>query len=367
MMKLPLIILIYSLVFIGLANKLYGGVTVSSTAVGNWTTNAIWSPSTAPGVMNGGDDVTINSRKVTLNSNLTIPANTTLTVNGCDTLIINGDADFRNGSYLTVKACAVLIINGNVINRNNSNTIKIDGKIIISGSFTGGNGSALIGAGVMTIAGPVTLTGGTVFGSAVSCTVNCSSSAASPLPIELIDFSATCITNGVQLNWATASELNNDYFLIERSDNGIAWEQVAKVKGLTNSVITTEYVQVDYVSFDKLIYYRMTQVDVGGKATIFKIIDVNCGENSIKDQMILFPNPASSEVNLVFSVKNNSSNNKILLVNITGQIIFENTIDLTKGVNSFAFPIDLPNGSYTVLFTSDKLIIPAQKLMIVKP
>ena len=188
----------------------------------------------------------------------------------------------------------------------------------------------------------------------------------SPLPIQLIDFSATCIPNGVALNWATATEFNNDYFLIERSNNGIIWEQVAKAKGLTNSVITTKYAQVDYVSYDKLIYYRMTQVDVGGKSTIFKIIDVNCGGNSTKDQMILFPNPASSEVNMVFKVKNNLGNHKISLVNITGQIIFENTIDLTNGTNSFAFPIDVPAGSYTVLFTSDKMVIPAQKLMVIK-
>ena len=233
-------------------------------------------------------------------------------------------------------------------------------KVFTGGSITGPSASnqIKIGPGGADWSGP-----GTLIGPANVTTTG----TVSALPIELTDFSATCIPEGVQLTWATATELNNDYFLIERSVNGVSWEQVAKIKGLTNNVITTKYAIIDNGANNNLIYYRMTQVDIGGASTVFKIIDVNCGGNNTKDKMILFPNPASSEINAVFNVKNSSSNNKISLVNTMGQVIFENTVDLVKGVNSFAFPLDIQAGSYAVSLTSNEIVIPAQKLMIEKP
>ena len=258
------------------------------------------------------------------------------------TLQVQGALNFPGaGDHLDMASGSVIKVftGGSITGPSNSNQIKI------------GSGSA-DWSGPGTLSGPANVT---------------TSGTVTALPIELIDFTATCTSDGTELNWATATELNNAYFLIERSDNGINWELVAKVKGLTNSVITTKYAIIDNGANSKLIYYRMTQVDIGGVSTVFKIIDVNCGDNRIKDKLILFPNPASSEINAVFNVKNNSSNSKISLVNTMGQVVFENTVDLVKGVNSFAFPLDIQAGSYTVLLTSNEIVIPAQKLMIVNP
>jgi hypothetical protein len=66
------------------------------------------------------------------------------------------------------------------------------------------------------------------------------------------------------------------------------------------------------------------------------------------------------------NVTNSSKNTTITLVNNASQLIFETKVDLIKGVNSFAFPFDIPSGAYTVLFTSNNVVIPAQKLMVIK-
>lgn len=188
-----------------------------------------------------------------------------------------------------------------------------------------------------------------------------------PLPIELLEFTGACLTEGVQLNWSTASEINNDYFLIEKSRDGYQWEQVAKVRGLANSSIITKYVHIDYTSQNGLVYYRLSQVDINGTKKIFKAIDVYCNDNNIKDQMILYPNPSSTELNIILNVNKSSNNTSINLVDNTGRLVFESGIDLIKGVNSFTFPINTPPGSYTILFSSDNIVIPSQKLMIIKP
>jgi hypothetical protein len=65
------------------------------------------------------------------------------------------------------------------------------------------------------------------------------------LPVELTEFSGTCVPKGVQLNWATATELNNDYFLIEKSTDGYNWATIDKVKGSMNSITATKYVSID--------------------------------------------------------------------------------------------------------------------------
>ncbi len=365
--KLYLILLFF--VFFNL-NKLEAATVYTSTVSGNWTVGANWING-APASPTSASNTTMNigaTLPMTLTANYTLGSNAVLNIPANATLTIIGNVTFNNGSVLNVAAGGYLIIIGNVTNNNNSNDIKIDGTISITGNFNGGNGSEIIGTGAMAISGSVTTTGtGVVFGSAIDCTVNCSSSAASPLPIELIDFSGTCLTNGVQLKWSTATELNNDYFLIEKSLNGIDWKLPAKIGGSGTSNSMHTYIYTDNsINSNELIYYRLSQVDFDGKKTVFKMIDVNCNNNSVPDQMIFYPNPASTELNIHFDVNEPSANSIIRLVNNMGQTIMETKVDLYKGVNSFVFPVDFEPGTYTILFSSDNIIVPSQKLAVIR-
>lgn len=112
------------------------------------------------------------------------------------------------------------------------------------------------------------------------------------LPISLVFFEATTLENSVKLKWETASEINNDFFTIEKSKNGIDWLIVGKVKGAGNSSTHLSYATFDESPFQGLSYYRLKQTDYDGKYTYSKVVVVNRGaaDNSI----VVYPNPVAN-------------------------------------------------------------------------
>ncbi len=199
---------------------------------------------------------------------------------------------------------------------------------------------------------------GTVTGPSVA------TSTSGALPVELIEFTATCLTNGVELNWSTATEKDNAYFILEKSENGIDWQLVSKISGNGTSTSVNKYIHFDYGTNGELLYYRLSQVDKDDTKEIFKAIDVTC--KNVKDQIVLYPNPSSSEVNILLDVTTSSNNNYIRILNSFGQIVLETKVDVIKGVNTFVLPLDITSGTYNVMFSSDNIVLPSQKLLITK-
>lgn len=89
----------------------------------------------------------------------------------------------------------------------------------------------------------------------------------SPLPIKLIDFTAESVAGKVKLNWATATEINNELFSIERSTDGINWNVIKSVKGAGNSSEFINYGTHDESPYTGIAYYRLKQTDHDGKFT----------------------------------------------------------------------------------------------------
>lgn len=104
------------------------------------------------------------------------------------------------------------------------------------------------------------------------------------LPITLMSFTAQKVENSNLLEWITASEINNDYFLLERSIDGIIWRTINKSSGAGNSNTLINYSFSDYDFENTINYYRLSQVDYDGASETFDIIDVN---NNIKSKKIL--------------------------------------------------------------------------------
>jgi hypothetical protein len=103
------------------------------------------------------------------------------------------------------------------------------------------------------------------------------------LPIELISFSGENVSDYNLLNWSTASENSNDYFIIERSEDGINWEVIAKPNGAGNSTSKIDYTYRDYDFNSKINYYKLSQVDYDGKNETFNIISINNSTKEIKN------------------------------------------------------------------------------------
>ena len=111
-----------------------------------------------------------------------------------------------------------------------------------------------------------------------------STSATNVLPIELVSFSGEKKDNRNILNWTTASEINNAYFTIEKSYNGIDFEWVGTQEGSSPSTQIRNYSLTDYNILETLNYYRLKQTDFDGKFEYSKTISLdNRVDNSFKE------------------------------------------------------------------------------------
>lgn len=155
----------------------------------------------------------------------------------------------------------------------------IGGGIISGATSLGGNVYAF--TGVTNIANNVRFTLGSI------------NTAQTPLPIELIDFSAKQVDNKyVQFDWQTSSETNNDYFTIERSENGQEWIEIKDIQGAGNSSSLLRYSTVDSKPVSGISYYRLKQTDFDGQFEYSEIRSVEIKNREIH----LYPNPTERQM-----------------------------------------------------------------------
>lgn len=123
-------------------------------------------------------------------------------------------------------------------------------------------------------------------------------SGTSPLPVELTYFNAQWLEKGrsATLQWETASETDNSHFEIERSFDGVSFENIGRVEGQGNTITTTSYTFMDgrLEESPKLtVYYRLKQVDFNGEYAYSGVHALHVEGESISN-VRLFPNPVNS-------------------------------------------------------------------------
>ena len=170
------------------------------------------------------------------------------------------------------------------------------------------------------------------------------------LPVELISFTATPVDNSyIRLNWATASELDNSGFDIERSVNGIDFEKIGFVEGHGTTSSQNNYQYHDQNADPNTIYYyRLKQIDVDGKFTFSKIVSAMLkGQHGfIMDN--LKPNPASNMVT-VNTVATEAQDATVSLVDMLGRVLIEQSWQMGPGLNGTQLDVSkLAPGTYTV-------------------
>lgn len=113
-----------------------------------------------------------------------------------------------------------------------------------------------------------------------------------PLPITLVSLKARQIGNRVSLDWITASEINNDYFEIEKSIDGTKFFAIDKVEGAINSTETRTYTFSDTEINQGMFFYRLKQVDLDKQFTYSPIVSVRVGEVVTSNiSFSVYPNP----------------------------------------------------------------------------
>lgn len=142
------------------------------------------------------------------------------------------------------------------------------------------------------------------------------------LPIELLDFTVELNNKTVKISWVTATELNNDFFTIERSVDGSSFESIKTMSGAGNSLSTISYSSSDENPFAGTTYYRLKQTDFDGNYSYSKIESVYLNES---DEIEIYPNP--TENGLVKIKTDDVKIFEIKLADSLGQIIYETKLN----------------------------------------
>lgn len=145
----------------------------------------------------------------------------------------------------------------------------------------------------------------------------------SVLPITLISFEGTCLDDEKEFTWETASEHNNDYFTLERSENGLDFEKVQVVSGAGNSEETNAY-KVSITDSETTAYYRLTQTDYDGTSRTWDAISLNCTSDEM--DFSLFPNPANDELFLEFN-ESLEGPHTILIYDLLGRLVRNESVN----------------------------------------
>jgi hypothetical protein len=160
------------------------------------------------------------------------------------------------------------------------------------------------------------------------------------------------------LTWSTASENNNDHFIIERSENGSDFSQIGRVSSLAfggSSTSRLDYSFTDHNAPSGTVYYRLKQVDKSGNISQDGINSVNVDFESA-GQLTVAPNPSDDYVKIDF-VSYSSSPSVIRILDNAGRIVRTEQVNSQMGANTVVLSTsDLGQGFYYVqVFCGEKV------------
>jgi hypothetical protein len=189
----------------------------------------------------------------------------------------------------------------------------------------------------------------------------------SVLPIELLEFGGKNHENYNLITWITATEINSDYFVIERSTDGRVFEELERVSAAGNSNTMLEYNIIDE-NPENSYFYRLKNVDYDGTFGYSKIILIGKSSQSeiVKsDELEFFPNPNKiGNLNIILESNYNNENVDVILYDLTGRLILKNTITLNKDLNLLNIDIsEVPPSTY-IISVMDKFSVKSARLIV---
>jgi hypothetical protein len=171
------------------------------------------------------------------------------------------------------------------------------------------------------------------------------------LPVELLSFKGVREGRKVRLLWETATENNSDYFSLEHSPNGLDFTEIANVKAAEKSRESRQYRHLDQNPFKGYNYYRLVQADKDGTKTNSQVISVDMSEE-VGPPMSIYPNPASSVLNINFDTPYNSEMSIDIIDAVGKSVVKQQGLPVEFGNNNFQLNInDLAQGIYIIKIT----------------
>lgn len=182
-------------------------------------------------------------------------------------------------------------------------------------------------------------------------------------PVEWLGFEGKMERAGVQLSWITATELNSDYFEIQRTYDGKAYESLGRVDAAGNSGSAQTYQFLDtktQQTTKQLVVYRLKQVDLDGAFEYSKRIELQLAEITAEANLTAFPNPTQGPLNLRWNIEALTlSQASYQVIDINGRVLQEGLI-ASKAQEMQLNVSALSAGNYWVKITQDRVKLSAQ-------
>ncbi len=178
--------------------------------------------------------------------------------------------------------------------------------------------------------------------------------ALSSLPVELVSFSAIQEKDLLNLKWTTASELNNEKFQIEVSQDGQKFEKIGEQKGKGTTSELQNYSFTLENPHRGVSYYRLKQIDFDGQFEYSKVISIDFKEANDKVGKF-YPNPSKSGLISLDYFAQSEEDILISVFDITGKLVINQIRQIATGNNSLSFNFsEITSGIYFVKIGKEK-------------
>jgi hypothetical protein len=157
------------------------------------------------------------------------------------------------------------------------------------------------------------------------------------LPITFLYFKARATQEGVLTTWATTSQWNSAYFIIEKSKNGVDWEEVGRLKSSNGMGVEKEYNLLDQDPYQGGSYYRLVEISSEGKRTPYAVDYVHIDSQGV-ELFLVYPNPTTGDLNV--KIVGEEVGYEFTLVDLLGRIIVSEK--LSVGLNSLGSVLSSP-------------------------
>ena len=327
------------LLFIPFAVQPVLSATYYSISDGIWSAS-IWSTNpnaatgvTLPGAMSGG---TINNgNNIVIRHEITKSDDLRIN-NGGDIIVANGgtfdldDLTVSNGGTVSVSSggslsATTITANGTI---NNSGSIDTPSLTINNNGTINNNPGGTISADNISTSGS-----GTLNNSGSVVTTDCTSiggSCSSTLPVVLVYFKASLQGESAVLSWQTLTELNNDYFTVERSGDGLEFEAIGRIQGSGSTKEARNYSFTDEWPLAGRSYYRLRQTDFDGTTEIFPAVMLS--RTQAASEAMLYPNPVGEDApRLVLSGLSEREALRLSLCDLNGRMIWQGSLQPQSG------------------------------------
>ena len=214
-------------------------------------------------------------------------------------------------------------------------TVNVPGNLRVARSTgNGGQWTSTGGSGVYSpdyprgyaTSGATTIDNNSYFVLASTNKVDNPLSGSAPLPVTLISFSATRQGEAVQVAWATASEKNSAYFAVERSADGRAFGEIARVDALGSSTARHDYGTLDRSPLGGTSYYRLRQVDKDGTTAYSNVATVRFEGKAGVPALVAYPNPATGSGFQLAASNLAPASGMVRVFDNVGRLVFSQTV-----------------------------------------